>query len=234
MFQVGDRQFVTDAGLIVPSVSLSLRDRLLATLVKHGVSIERQSEIIGRAATELAIHLLGGQHRLNPSNLHQVPTAVFLCGTSNIAALGLSSARHLASHGVKTQVFLPDSAKYPHAVESELKLYRLTGGKVVSKAGQLPSSAVDLIVTALEDQEMWSQERCQPWHRSVSSWAGTSRAPVLALDPPPHPPALDIKMTLTWALPLSHSPQSGDHHQSQTIKYMDCKYGITHYCLHSN
>ena len=36
-----------------------------------------------------------------------------------------------------------------------------------------------------------------------------SRAPVLAVDPPPQPPSLDIKMTLTWGLPLSHSPQSG-------------------------
>ena len=81
--------------------------------------------MVGRAATELAIHLLGGQHRLNPSNMHQVtlasdwstlsilasdwstlqvPTAVFLCGTSSVSALGLAAARHLASHGVKTQV----------------------------------------------------------------------------------------------------------------------------------
>ena len=34
----------------------------------------------------------------------QVPTAVFLCGTSNVSAFGLAAARHLASHGVKTQV----------------------------------------------------------------------------------------------------------------------------------
>ena len=53
-----------------------------------GISIERQAEMIGRATTELAIHLLGGQHRLNPSNMHQVPTAVFLCGTSLISSYG--------------------------------------------------------------------------------------------------------------------------------------------------
>ena len=44
--------------------------------------------------------------------------------------IGLAAARHLASHGVKSQVFLPDAAKYPANVEAELKLYRLTGGKV--------------------------------------------------------------------------------------------------------
>jgi len=207
--EVGDRQFVTDSGLIVPSVSLQLRDRLASTIISHGISIERQAEMIGRATTELAIHLLGGQHRLNPSNMHQVPTAVFLCGTSLISSYGLAAARHLASHGVKSQVFLPDAAKYPANVEAELKLYRLTGGKVVTRASQLPTSTVDLIVTALEDQEMWSQERCQPWHRAATAWAQESRAPVLAVDPPPITPTLDIKMSLTWGLPLSHSPQSG-------------------------
>merc|ERR1719245_1214229 len=193
--EVGDRHFVTDSGLIVPSISLQLMERL--------------AEMMGRAATELAIHLLGGQHRLNPSNMHQVPTAVFLCGTSQVATFGLASARHLASHGVKTQVLLPEAARFPPALEAELRLYRLTGGKVVSKARDLPSGAVDMIVMAMEDLEMWSQERCQPWHRAAISWAEGNRAPVLAIDPPPHPPPLDIKMSLTWALPLSYSPQSG-------------------------
>ena len=43
---------------------------------------------------------------------------------------------------------------------------------------------------------------CQPCYQE-------SRAPVLAVDPPPITPTLDIKMSLTWGLPLSHSPQSG-------------------------
>merc|ERR1719342_1255975 len=200
---------VTDSGLMVPAISLQLRERLETAMLSHGISRERQAEMVGRAATELAIHLLGGQHRLNPSNMHQVPTAVFLCGTSQVATFGLASARHLASHGVKTQVLLPEAARFPPALEAELRLYRLTGGKVVSKARDLPSGAVDMIVMAMEDLEMWSQERCQPWHRAAISWAEGNRAPVLAIDPPPHPPPLDIKMSLTWALPLSYSPQSG-------------------------
>jgi len=207
--EVGDRHFVTDSGLVVPSISLQLRERLQSSVQSHGIAMDRLAEIIGRAATELAIHLLGGQHRLNPSNMHQVPTAVFLCGTSQVATFGLASARHLASHGVKTQVLLPEAARYPAALETELRLYRLTGGKVVTKARDLPSGAVDMIVMAMEDLEMWSQERCQPWHRAAISWAESNRAPVLAIDPPPHPPPLDIKMSLAWGLPLSYSPQSG-------------------------
>lgn len=207
--EVGDKYFVTDSGLVVPSISLQLRERLQASVESHGIGMDRLAEMLGRAATELAIHLLGGQHRLNPSNMHQVPTAVFLCGTSQVATFGLASARHLASHGVKTQVLLPEASRYPKPLDTELRLYRLTGGKVVTKARDLPSGAVDMIVMAMEDLEMWSQERCQPWHRAAISWAESNRAPVLAIDPPPHPPPLDIKMSLAWGLPLSYSPQSG-------------------------
>jgi len=202
-------EFVTDLGLVVPCVSLALRERLQAVIVNHGLGVERQAEVMGRAATELAIQLLGGQHRLTPTNMHQVPTAVFLCGPSQVATFGISAARHLASHGVKTQVFLPDAAHYPHILETELRLYRLTGGKVVTKGKDLPKGSVDLIVTAMEDQEMWSQERCQPWHRNATAWAESCKAPVLAIDPPPHPPALEVKMTLVGGLPLRHPQEAG-------------------------
>ena len=53
--------------------------------------------------TELCIQLLGGQHRLSANNTHQLPLAVFLCGFSRSAVYGLSAARHLAGHGVRTQ-----------------------------------------------------------------------------------------------------------------------------------
>ena len=79
-------------------------------------------------------------------------------------------------------------------------------GKVVTSGKDLPKGSVDLIVTAMEDQEMWSQERCQPWHRSATAWAEACRAPVLAIDPPPHAPAFEVKMTLVGGLPLHHHP----------------------------
>jgi len=202
-------EFVTDLGLVVPCVSLALRERLQAVIMNHGLGVERQVEVMGRAATELAIQLLGGQHRLAPTNMHQVPTAVFLCGTSQVGTFGISAARHLASHGAKTQVYLPEAAHYPHGLETELRLYRLTGGKVVTRGKDLPKGSVDLIVTAMEDQEMWSQERCQPWHRSATAWAEACRAPVLAIDPPPHAPAFEVKMTLVGGLPLHHPPEAG-------------------------
>ena len=80
-------------------------------------------------------------------------------------------------------------------------LYRLTGGKVVTKGRDLPQGSVDRIVRAMEDQEMWQQERCQPWHRAAVAWAEARRTPVLAIDPPP---ALPARMAVVGGLPLSH------------------------------
>ena len=76
---------------MVPAVSLQLRERLQAVISNHGMGLERQAEVVfilvfdisngteihhlqvmGRASTELALQLLGGGHRLNPTNMHQV------------------------------------------------------------------------------------------------------------------------------------------------------------------
>ena len=103
---------------MVPAVSLQLRDRLQAVITKRGLTLERQAEVMGRAATELAIQLLGGGHRLNPGNMHQVPTAVFLCGLNSTGVLGLAGARHLAGHGL---VYMPEAADYPQALAAELR-----------------------------------------------------------------------------------------------------------------
>jgi hypothetical protein len=57
----------------------------------------------------------------------------------------------------------------------------------VTKGRDLPQGSVDLIVRAMEDQEMWQQERFQPWHRAAVAWAEARCTPVLAIDPPPAP-----------------------------------------------
>jgi len=202
-------EFVTDSGLVVPAVSVKLRERLNAVIANHGLGLDKQCEVMARAATELSIHLIGGQHRLAPTNMHQVPVAVILSGPSQSGVFALSAARHLAGHGVKTQVYLPELGHYPHLLEQELRLYRLTGGKVVNKTKDLPKGAVDLVIAALEDQEMWQQERQQPWHRAASSWISGCPAPVLALDPPPYAPTFPVKMTLVSGLPLPHPPEAG-------------------------
>ena len=44
---------------------------------------------------------------------------------------------------VKSLVYMPDASVYPHTLEAELRLYRLTGGKVVTKGKDLPQVTVE-------------------------------------------------------------------------------------------
>lgn len=74
-------EYVTDDGLIIPSVPQSLLNKLWSIADTVGLCWERRVELIGRAATEMALHLLGGGHRMNPRNIHQWPTVVVLCGS---------------------------------------------------------------------------------------------------------------------------------------------------------
>jgi hypothetical protein len=70
------------------------------------------------------------------------------------------------------QVFLPELALYSQSLETELRLYRLTGGKVVTRAKDLPKGAVDIIITALEDQARYSLYILNLWLRSGSDRSG--------------------------------------------------------------
>ena len=56
-------EYATDAGLIVPAVSLDLRSRLEVAMAAKGIGLERITEMVARAGSELALQLFGGAHR---------------------------------------------------------------------------------------------------------------------------------------------------------------------------
>ncbi|XP_037080781.1 enhancer of mRNA-decapping protein 3-like [Pollicipes pollicipes] len=207
-------EFVTDTGLVVPSVTVRARDTLLQTAQRHGLTMGRQQEMLGRGCTEMALQLVGSHARLLPENVHQAPRVVCLCGPHSQGAAGLNGARQLTGHGVRVTVLLPDVALTCRALSTELQLYKLTGGRLTHSVAELPET-VDLIVCSLDDHELSSQLAFQPWHRAAVAWANGSRAPVLALDPPPAPPgraqlpAIDCKFTLGAVLPLGYAAQQG-------------------------
>ena len=72
LFHYGE--YSTDTGLIVPALSLKLRNRLFAAAEARGITRERLVELVARSTSEITIQLLGGSHRLNPLNSHQVRT----------------------------------------------------------------------------------------------------------------------------------------------------------------
>ncbi|KAG7155943.1 enhancer of mRNA-decapping protein 3-like [Homarus americanus] len=212
--------YANDSGLLVPSVSSDLRAALLSTANQHGLTNSRQLEMIGRAATEIILSLSGGSHRLGTGNSHQPLVVVVLCGCHLQGAAGVNTARQLESHGVQTVVVtlqMPSSPQPPLLFTHELQLYTLTNGRTTSDPRGIPST-LDLIVDARLDH---SGRACEggvghTWLNSTSAWASTSRAPILALDPPSDlaaipstQPPLPARVLLCPALPLAYTPARG-------------------------
>ncbi|XP_043493284.1 enhancer of mRNA-decapping protein 3 [Polistes fuscatus] len=197
----GEKEYVTDDGLVIPSITLDLHRQLIGAADRLGISWERRVELLGRAGAEIILQLLGGGHRLNPNNAHQWPTVVALCGPNRSGAAGVNCARQLSSHGVKTIVFVENSEDV--FLLQELSLYRLTENKVETKVKNLPS-VVDLILVALCDEN--SSKMVTP----VTLWANNNRALILAIEPPSAgTPGILSKFSLVGALPLSHSLDNG-------------------------
>lgn len=57
------RQYMTDNGLIVPSIPLELRERLFGLAENCGLSRVRMLEMAGRSSSEMILQLLGGNSR---------------------------------------------------------------------------------------------------------------------------------------------------------------------------
>lgn len=108
-----------------------MKGKLQAAMEKAGIGIERRSESIARAVAEVALHFLGGPHRLTPKNSHQKPVVVVLCGNHPEAAGAVCAARHLATLGVRTIVYL-QTPTVPGFMIKEIELYKLTGQHVIN------------------------------------------------------------------------------------------------------
>lgn len=203
--EIGQKEYITDTGFVVPSITPPLRKYLLGLAEGHGLSGERQIEIMGRAATEMILQFIDGEHRLNQQDMSQrSPVVVVMCGPHRIGAMGMSTARQLASYGVATIVYQSEPILYHPESAREYLLYKLTGNKVADNIQDLPTSGVDMIVMALANEET---THVPP---AAALWANENKAPVLALDPPiSGTPTVQAKYSLIPVLPLSHSTANG-------------------------
>ncbi|KAF6716865.1 Enhancer of mRNA-decapping protein 3 [Oryzias melastigma] len=208
--QAGGKEYCTDSGLVVPSVSYELHKRLLSVAERHGLTLERRLEMTGVCASQMALTLLGGPNRFTPKNLHQRPTVALLCGPHVQGAQGISCGRHLANHEVEVILFLPNFVKMLDSVTNELTLFNKTDGKQVSSIKDLPDTPVDLIINCLDCHEN-TFLMDQPWYRAAADWANQNRAPVLSLDPPVSGQghAVEAKWSLSLCLPLALGEGAG-------------------------
>ncbi|XP_015272007.1 PREDICTED: enhancer of mRNA-decapping protein 3 [Gekko japonicus] len=204
------KEFCTDSGLVVPSVSYELHKKLLSVAEKHGLTLERRLEMTGVCASQMALSLLGGPNRLNPKNIHQRPTVALLCGPHVKGAQGISCGRHLSNHDVHVILFLPNFVKMLESITNELTLFGKTQGQQVSSVKDLPATPVDLVINCLDCHEN-AFLRDQPWYKAVVDWANQNRAPVLSIDPPVSEAeqGIDAKWSLALGLPLPLGERAG-------------------------
>ncbi|XP_078541264.1 enhancer of mRNA-decapping protein 3 [Lissotriton helveticus] len=204
------KEYCTDAGLIVPSISYELHKKLLAVAERHGLSVERRLEMSGVCASQMALTLLGGPNRLTPKNVHQRPTVALLCGPHVKGAQGISCGRHLANHDVHVILFLPNFVKMLESVTNELNLFNRTQGQHVCNVKDLPDFPVDLVINCLDCHEN-AFLHDQPWYKAAVEWASRNRAPVLSIDPPVNEleQGIDAKWSLALGLPLPLGERAG-------------------------
>eukprot|EP00096_Caligus_rogercresseyi_P012881 TRINITY_DN5555_c0_g1_i1.p1 TRINITY_DN5555_c0_g1~~TRINITY_DN5555_c0_g1_i1.p1 ORF type:complete len:461 (-),score=127.11 TRINITY_DN5555_c0_g1_i1:223-1605(-) len=187
--KVAISEYVTDSGLIVPAISLENRHKIIQSLEGLKLSWDKIVELFARASTDILLQTLGASHRLNPSNSHQVPTAIVLCGRGRVGSFGLAIARLLISHGVKTLAYVPQSKSDHPQFNAELRLYKLFDHQMTSSTKDLPQeySGIDIVINALESFDSHPDDRNQPWFKKALQWANTRvdpRTPLVVIDPP--------------------------------------------------
>ncbi|KAK3609112.1 hypothetical protein CHS0354_007790 [Potamilus streckersoni] len=203
-----EQKYVTDSGLVIPCITYDMRCRLFAASEKYGFSVERRIEMVGRSASEMVLQLLGGSHRLNPQNGHQLPTVVILCCPHIQGAQGLNCARQIANHNVKTVVVIPHLGHMEKIVEDELNLYKLCNRKTFTSAKDAITGAVDMIINCMDSHE--SDMPQQTWYKIHEEWANQNKAPVLTIDPLINGTTVQAKWCLQLVLPL---PLKGNNSQ---------------------
>ncbi|XP_006817169.1 enhancer of mRNA-decapping protein 3-like [Saccoglossus kowalevskii] len=203
----GQHYYKTANGSHIPVIASDLRSRIFSAAEKCGLSCEKRTELVGLAASQVAVANLGGASRLSLENVHQRPTIVVLCGPHLQGAQGVNCARHLANQGVDVIVFLPSFVKMMECLMTEVEIYKLTEGSMISCIKDLSNCTVDLIINALDCQEK-SFLSDQQWYKDVTEWANNNKAPVLSLDPP-CVQQIETRFTLAVGLPLSITSNVG-------------------------
>uniref|UniRef100_A0A1B0G261 Enhancer of mRNA-decapping protein 3 n=1 Tax=Glossina morsitans morsitans TaxID=37546 RepID=A0A1B0G261_GLOMM len=174
----GSEDFVTDEGLIIPTIPLFVRTKIETCAEKSGFTVQRQLDLLARGTVDLAILLLGGARRLTPNNRHQWPTIVIISEKSDnfrASNVGAATGRQLASHGLKVLLYLEGDAKNIEQKSIEISLFKATGNTVVFTSDALP--VPDLVILSTSSANLSG---------NIKKWLNDNRASVLAVDPPPN------------------------------------------------
>lgn len=129
-------EYVTDDGILIPSVTSEQRSRILLQAEQVGLAWERQCDMLSRGTVEMALQLLGGARRLSHKNQHQWPKIAVVCDElfrDRHSDIGFSTGRQLASQGLKVFVYLAPLRGSDPKSSREMELFKATGNAVVHK-----------------------------------------------------------------------------------------------------
>lgn len=174
-FKPKQEYFTDEPHIIIPSIPQSLRNRIQNLAADHGLSMERQNDFLARGATELALSLLGGSRRLSPKNVHQWPRVTIICDEPynfRQSEVGLSTARQLATHGLKVMVYVKTTS-HSERTSKELELYTASGNDFTYSVKDLGPS--DLVIMSVSSMNQNSQ---------IIRYIQENRSPIMAIDPP--------------------------------------------------
>lgn len=172
----GPIDYVTDEGVIVPSVVPRVRRQLWEGMVSYGLA-ECAYTLLARCAADVALRLVGGGRRLEPRNAHQPPCVLAVPGPHRAGAAALRAARLLAAHGARPAYVLPAAAA--PALQPDVDALALCGVAPADALDAAPSP--DLVLLALYDPLL---DDPQDKYESVLQWVGNCRAPIISIEPP--------------------------------------------------
>lgn len=144
----GALEYVTDDGIIIPTISSVLRSRIQTQAEMVGLVWERQCDMLSRSTVELALQMLGGARRLSPKNQHQWPKIAIICDEMcdvRHSDVGFSTGRQLSSQGLQVHILVKPNINVHCSREADL--FKATGNAVTMTIDELPSS--DLIILAV-------------------------------------------------------------------------------------
>lgn len=146
----GTLEYVTDDGIIIPTISMSLRGRIQMQAEVFGLQWERQCDMLARSTVELALQMLGGARRLSPKNQHQWPKIAIICDemcNERHSDLGFATGRQLASQGLQVHILVKPNLNSALQSHREAELFKATGNNITMTIDELPSC--DLIILAV-------------------------------------------------------------------------------------
>jgi len=167
-------RFVTDAGAVVPAVTVEqMREVDRIAVEDLGPNLYQMMENAGRSLALTAIETLGPDWRTSP--------IVVLAGTGGNGGGGICAARHLGNRGADVTVVVTRPEGLAPVTAGQLDTYRATPGRIES-AGRLDRLEPRLVVDAVIGYNLGGALRgaaCE-----LIDWAASGAAPVLSLDVP--------------------------------------------------